>query len=285
MVRPEAWDLLSFSGALDLGQLHRVFPRDGRVRFPVGVGPDGDRFETMNILSHRGNLFGKEPSVENTLAQMQRALGLGFGLETDIRWDSDRGFYISHDPMPFTAAGDAVRHAELWRRHPDQLVALNIKELGYEQRLVDFLDQTDTASRVFLFDMELLEAKPGATAGLYARLGPHVRRAARVSDRNEPVAAAVANRGVDIVWLDEFDGNWARADDVARLHDAGKSVYAVSPELHGRSLADAQARWDDFIRWGIAGVCTDYPVACREHLAGARPRAVMGKEVACNASN
>jgi hypothetical protein len=238
----------------------------------------------MKILSHRGNLQGKAPAAENTVAQMQLALDLGFGLETDIRWDHARGFYISHDAAPFTAAGDALRHAELWRRHPRQLVALNIKELGYEARLIEFLDRTETAARVFLFDMELLESSPGATAALYARLGPHVRRAARVSDRNEPVAAAVANRGADIGWLDEFDGSWATADDVARLHDAGKAVYAVSPELHGRPLAAAKARWDDFIGWGLAGVCTDYPVALEEYLKGTR-RPAAAQEVTCSASN
>ena len=239
----------------------------------------------MNILSHRGNLAGREPARENSLDQVKQALELGFGLETDIRWERTGGFYISHDVAPFAASGEAARHAAVWRQHPRQTIALNIKELGYEQRLIDFLDQTETATQVFLFDMELLERVPGVTAGLYARLGPHVRRAARVSDRNEPVAAAVADRGAGLVWLDEFDRSWAGRDDVARLHDAGKVIYAVSPELHGSGLAQAQARWDDFLGWGIAGVCTDYPLALAEHLNGSRRPAGVTTEVSCNASN
>ena len=42
---------------------------------------------------------------------------------------------------------------------------------------------------------------------------------------------------------------------------AGRTVHAVSPDLHGGSLEAARDRWMDFIRWGVDGICTDYPGA------------------------
>jgi glycerophosphoryl diester phosphodiesterase len=238
----------------------------------------------MNILAHRGNLTGPDPARENTLERISLALAAGFGVETDIR-RAAQGFYISHDVAPFSASADASRHAALWRRYPRQAIALNVKELGAEKPLIEFLSQTETAFQVFLFDLELLEAEPGVTAALYSRLAPHVRLAARVSDRDEPVDGALANRAAGIVWLDEFDRRWAGADDVARLHDAGKSIYAVSPELHGFSFSRAQSRWDDFMRWGIAGVCTDFPVALRQHMTGSARSVGAATEVSCSASS
>jgi ABC-type sugar transport system substrate-binding protein len=62
-------------------------------------------------------------------------------------------------------------------------------------------------------------------------------------------------------------------EDVVRLHGAGKTVYAVSPELHGFSFTQAQARWDDFARWGVDGICTNVPDPAR---VAATQRATLG---------
>jgi glycerophosphoryl diester phosphodiesterase len=238
----------------------------------------------MEVIAHRANVTGKEPERENTLEQVRLALELGFGVETDIRWSAANGFYISHDLAVFHMANDAVHHAALWRERPRQVIALNVKELGCEQRLVDFLVQAGVAVQTFLFDMELLELVPGKTAQQYARLRPGLRLAARVSDRNEPVVQALSISEASVVWLDEFDRMWAMEEDVVRLHGAGKTVYAVSPELHGFSFTQAQARWDDFARWGVDGICTDYPLALCQRL-GLSQQASDGKETLCSVSN
>lgn len=221
----------------------------------------------MIVLAHRGNLRGPAPERENSLALIEEALSLGFGLETDVRYSAGHGFYISHDVAE--AGGGAAplgAHCELWRRHLEALVALNIKELGQEVELLEALRGMRVMGQVFLFDMELIEARAGETARQYRRLDPSVVLAARVSDRGEPLERALGIEVADVVWLDEFDRPWATSDTVHRLKDAGKTIYAVSPELHGRPVEEARARWRDFARWGVDGICTDWPELLQSDL-------------------
>ena len=142
-----------------------------------------------------------------------------------------------------------------------------MKELGYEATLLNYLEGQRVLAQSFLFDMDLIEAEPGATASLLRQLHPTVRLATRVSDRREPLERALESDLTSIVWLDEFDRLWATQQEVRRLKDAGRTVYAVSPELHGFSLAQARSRWMDFVRWGVDGICTDYPDALERAMA------------------
>jgi glycerophosphoryl diester phosphodiesterase len=213
------------------------------------------------ILAHRGNLTGPAPVTENTLPAIEACVSRGWGVEIDIRRDAGGRFYISHDARPFGAEASADAICACLRTHPDATVALNIKELGYEEALLRYLQEQQVARQVFVFDAELIEPVPGATARLFRRLDPHIRLAARVSDRREPVERALGLDCTTVIWLDEFDRQWASARDVSRLKNQGRSVYAVSPELHGHSFDVARRRWEDFIRWGVDGICTDYPAA------------------------
>jgi glycerophosphoryl diester phosphodiesterase len=222
----------------------------------------------MIVLAHRGNLRGPAPGRENSLALVEQALSLGFGLETDVRYSAGHGFYISHDVA--AAGGGAAplgAHCELWRRHPGAAVALNVKELGREAELLEALRAMRVMQQVFLFDMELIEPRSGETARLYRRLEPSVAVAARVSDRREPLERALGIEAAGVIWLDEFDGPWATVDTVGKLKNAGKTIYAVSPELHGRRVEEARARWCDFARWGVDGICTDWPELLRSDLS------------------
>lgn len=213
----------------------------------------------MIILAHRGNVSGPEPARENSLALIGEALSRGYGLETDVRHAPERGFYISHDAAAPGAGMLLAEHCALWRRHPGARIALNIKELGHEGALLEALNGLGVTRQLFLFDMELIEPRPGETARLFRSLDAAVPLAARVSDRAEPLERALGIEVADIVWLDEFDGPWATEETIAALKGAGKAVFAVSPELHGRSVAQAKARWRDLARWGVDGICTDWP--------------------------
>jgi hypothetical protein len=147
------------------------------------------------------------------------------------------------------------------RQSPAARVALNLKELGYERDLLQFLSNQRVLPQLVLFDMELIEPRAGETARLLRALHPSVTIAARVSDRGEPLARALAIETATVTWLDEFDGPWATEADVRRLRAAHRDIYAVSPDLHGRSLRHAQSRWTDFVAWGVDAICTDYPAA------------------------
>jgi len=225
-----------------------------------------------SLLAHRGLLYGSDRNLENRLSTISRALAWGFGLETDIRYcPTHQRHYISHDPAQWTEENDAEGHFALWRRHPDQVVALNLKDLQGLPHLVRDLVQHDLLGQVFLFDMELIEPEPGATAKELLRLDPRIQVACRVSDRGEPVARATSCPVSDRVWLDEFDGPWASAATLRTLLETGKQVYAVSPDLHGGALSGSRERWRDFVAWGATGICTDYPVALARSL-GLEPR-------------
>jgi hypothetical protein len=145
-------------------------------------------------------------------------------------------------------------------------VALNVKELGYEPELLARQLDGDFGARSFLFDFELLEpGEPGAAQRKIRSLagGDRAVLAARVSDRGESLAQCLAIPA-QVVWLDEFDSLWATADTITALRDAGRQIFAVSPELHGFDSDTRRRRWADFAAWQIDGVCTDFALEARE---------------------
>lgn len=213
----------------------------------------------MNILAHRANRQGIDSHNENSPEAIAKCFSLSWGVETDIRRSSDGGYYISHDEAPHTSKNDAERVFRLIRAMKPPLVALNIKELGYEHDLVEFLKAQGVLDSLFLFDMELLEEVHGQTAELLRRLDLTVKLAARCSDRGEPLERALACPFTSVIWADEFDQLWIREEQIRQIKAAGKSVYAISPEIHGFSIADRNRRWLDFCKWNIDGICTDYP--------------------------
>jgi glycerophosphoryl diester phosphodiesterase len=229
----------------------------------------------MIILAHRGNLNGIDHSTENSSAVIRASLEAGFGIETDIRRDASGSLYISHDPATLTEDNNADAHAQLWRHFPNCEIALNVKELGYPEQLVEFLQRHQLLQQVFLFDFELLESRPGETAARIQALSPAVRLAARVSDRHGESIEQAAAIAASIIWLDEFDSLWVTADVVRRLKDQDRTIYAISPEIHGFSMAETETRWKQFQDWGLDGICTDYPVKAgsRGHGAASRGQA------------
>jgi hypothetical protein len=220
----------------------------------------------MDILAHRGNVAGPDHATENSPDAFRAALSRGWGLEIDVRHTPDARLYVSHDAQRAPQDGAADHCFAAIRQHPRATVAVNIKETGREAELLSDLARLGVLRQCFLFDMELVEARRGDTARVLRALNGSVTLAARVSDRNEPVEHAVADAHSPIVWLDEFDGPWCSEADVRQLKAAGKTVYAVSPDLHGGTLAQAQRRWIDFWNWNVDGICTDYPADLQEAL-------------------
>jgi glycerophosphoryl diester phosphodiesterase len=214
-----------------------------------------------SILAHRGNAEGPSPETENGLLAIDAALRHGWGVEIDIRRAADGRFYISHDPRPSADGCSADAVCTLLRAYPDATVALNVKELGDEEALLSYLAAQRVLAGIFLFDMELIEPRAGETARAFKSMRPDVRLAARVSDRGESIDRALAIEAASVVWLDEFDRLWCTEQDVRRLKQAGRTVYAVSPDLHQFAPIETRQRWIDFCRWGVDGICTDYAAA------------------------
>lgn len=215
----------------------------------------------MRMISHRGNLSGPDHQTENTLRQIRVAFAAGCGIETDIRRDGSGQLYISHDPNCVTADNDAERHAREWSQHSRCEIALNVKELGYEHELIDFIERHGLWKQCFLFDFELRETNPGATAAMIRQRDQRIRVAVRVSDRyGESVERAGNATFASVVWLDEFDSLWVTDETVSALKQHDRLVYAISPEIHGFSMAATETRWKQFQAWGVDGICTDFPL-------------------------
>ena len=219
-----------------------------------------------DILAHRANLDGPKPALENSLASTRRALELGFGIETDLRRDPQKRFYIAHDPQPWTAENDFEKFAALFRRFYGQTIAMNVKELGYEADLIALQKSGDLGGKSFYFDFELLEPKtPGNSQRQIQKLsgGEKVSLAARLSDRGESLEQCLAIPA-NVVWADEFDSLWLTRKEIEAVHAAGRKFYAISPELHGFDESARLKRWQEFKDWKIDGLCTDYALSARE---------------------
>jgi glycerophosphoryl diester phosphodiesterase len=220
----------------------------------------------ITILAHRANLTGPHSVAENSVEACARALELGFGLETDLRRDASGAFYIGHDASPRTPVNSLEAYTELFRKHPRAELAINVKELGYEAELIALMKSGGLGARSFYFDFELLEPKtPGAAQKKLKSLpgGNTVHVASRLSDRNEPLSQCLSIPG-EVVWGDEFDKLWLTANEAKLVHASLRSLYVISPEIHGFDLATMRKRWQDFKDWGVNGVCTDFAIEAQE---------------------
>jgi glycerophosphoryl diester phosphodiesterase len=213
------------------------------------------------VLAHRGMLDGRDPARENTLATLRVAADAGYGLEFDVRCDPAGRLVLAHDPAGWSADRDAV--ALLSDPPGRALHALNVKDPAAVAPALDVLEAAGTLERFFFFDFELACAggeEADALAATAAARGALVAR--RLSDREPVLDAILADTACTHVWLDEFDGPWAGRECVERLAAAGKVVWYVSPELHRpQPLAALRRRWTEMRAWGVAGICTDHPLA------------------------
>jgi hypothetical protein len=159
----------------------------------------------------------------NTLADLA-ATPPHLGVEMDVRTRGDR-VVVTHDP--FTDGPDLDDWLDAYRH---RLLIVNTKEEGLETLILGklaargihdffFLDQS------FPFLMRTIR-------------GGEARVSVRVSEYEHPgTALALAGRA-SWVWLDGFHGFPVTADVVAKLRAAGLRLCLVSPELHGRDVAE-----------------------------------------------
>lgn len=66
-------------------------------------------------ISHRGNIDGANPSLENNPDYIDRALSLGYDVEIDL-WCNDGAFYLGHDSIQYEVNLEwlSTRSAKLW---------------------------------------------------------------------------------------------------------------------------------------------------------------------------
>lgn len=69
----------------------------------------------MNLISHRGNLHGKDVSIENNSEQIEYVISQGYDCEIDV-WYKNGNYYLGHDE-PFEEISIKFlvdNHTKLW---------------------------------------------------------------------------------------------------------------------------------------------------------------------------
>ena len=67
----------------------------------------------MKLISHRGNIDGKNPKEENNVLYIQKALKLGYDVEIDV-WNINKEWYLGHDEPQYKIKYDFLTLDGLW---------------------------------------------------------------------------------------------------------------------------------------------------------------------------
>lgn len=79
----------------------------------------------MKLISHRGNIEGKEPANENHPYYIQKAINHGFDVEIDVRYDN--GWWLGHENPQYQIDLDYLSNPHFW------IHCKNLKALVYLQ--------------------------------------------------------------------------------------------------------------------------------------------------------
>lgn len=153
---------------------------------------------------------------------------------------------------------------------PGQRAAIHVKvdEQGDVQLalLNAIFKKHDLYKKAFLFDLTLESAEK------VKRMNPAIEVALSIGEENySPTIftweqAKARLDAFDSVWWDEWKvlGSVYTQKMAQEIRAAGKRNYAISPELHAdhgnpHASAGYEQEWQNFIAWGIEGVCTAHP--------------------------
>ena len=67
----------------------------------------------MKYISHRGNLIGPYPDLENRPDYVQNALDSGFDCECDVWWKNDT-WWLGHDKAQYPVSAEFIFQKRLW---------------------------------------------------------------------------------------------------------------------------------------------------------------------------
>jgi len=88
----------------------------------------------MKLISHRGNLIGPMPNLENNPSYISDAINAGFDVEVDF-WFSSNGLYLGHDSPIYKITDDFLKmHVDkLWIhcKNLDGLIYLSKSDYNY----------------------------------------------------------------------------------------------------------------------------------------------------------
>lgn len=254
----------------------------------------------------------KNEMPENTIPAFKKAFLGGFGIEFDVRMTMDKKVVVVHDSdlWKFTEKHmdvSSVSLAELRRldvgRHLNlqfagariptidevcELITSDLPvgqkaaiHLKYEEQTEEMLQSMaqvfrnyDLYQKALIFDLTLVNAKK------LKKINDKIPIALSVGESNysptvyrwEEIVSNLDN--FNYIWLDEWkiQGSVLNKALINEVHETGKKIYAISPELH-REHGHPQSEngyenvWRDLNKWGIYGICTAYPDKLKMTLA------------------
>lgn len=211
----------------------------------------------MNIIAHRG--YWKENSEKNSKIAFERALEMGFGIETDFR-DFDSNIVISHD-VPDESCMKLSDFVELVESiNSNVTIAINVKSDGL-QSIFSENRQLENINH-FFFDMSVPDCLGYKICNL-----PYYTR---YSDLEPTPSLYEFSEGV---WLDRFYSNILDLNMLEEFILSGKKVTLVSPELHGFEYLEYWKSLKHFLENKIGllddsiALCTDFPLAAKEYFS------------------
>ena len=68
----------------------------------------------MLLISHRGNVNGRNPDMENNPVYIQEAIKHGFDVEVDVWISEDGEFYLGHDSPTYHVDTEWLKNESLW---------------------------------------------------------------------------------------------------------------------------------------------------------------------------
>tara|TARA_B100000212_G_scaffold62105_1_gene42314 strand:- start:516 stop:1202 length:687 start_codon:yes stop_codon:yes gene_type:complete len=217
------------------------------------------KFEKKNILAHRGCWKRYSSKDKNSSRALFKALEMGFGIETDIRFYKSN-LIISHDQFIESKSFPNILYLDnlldfYKSNNCKGLLALNIKEDGMSEYLYQKLNKYDI-NNYFVFDASVPEL-----VNLSNVLEHVYTRESEYEDSLMTNSLKIAG-----VWIDSFTGNLDYFLKIKKCQNFFKNIALVSPELHSRPHKDL---WKKLLRYKLelyplsmlekVMICTDFP--------------------------
>ncbi len=222
-----------------------------------------DNKYNFRLLSHRG--VWKQTTDQNTIQSFILSLDNCWGIETDLRVEKGE-IVVSHD-LPKGSEltfREFLQTLSTHKNFKNVYYALNIKEDGFQNMLIELLEEFKISNRCFVFDMS------GPDQILFERkrksCDTKLMLCTRLSEYEKPILYEKS----EVVWMDAFESSWIEEGDILKHLNCGKMVAMVSPELHERK--DHLKKWTIYKKLILQGknllVCTDYPFKFMDFMKG-----------------
>jgi len=83
----------------------------------------------MILISHRGNINGPNPEMENDPRYVENTLARGYNVEVDV-WSNGSDFFLGHDKPECQVSELFLRHGSLWCHAKDIKTFYKLIEVG-----------------------------------------------------------------------------------------------------------------------------------------------------------